>query len=166
MTAVTTRNGNWFSSLSPKFNRDRFKKLTETMSFPDYLERVRLRPQLAFSAYQRLYNMIVGVGVNTFERYRRTVTRYKFFDDEVIPICGLDDALESLVKHIKGAADWYGTERRILLLHGPVGSSKSTICRRLKRGMEDYAKTNDGAIYSYDWVNIENTISRMNLPAQ
>jgi serine protein kinase len=145
----------WFSDLSPKFNKTRFKKLTETMSFPDYLDKVRQRPQLALSAYQRLYNMIVGAGVTTSERYRRTVTRYKFFDDDQIPICGLDNTLESLVKHIKGAADWYGTERRILLLHGPVGSSKSTICRRLKRGMEDYSHTDEGAIYTYEWVDIQ-----------
>lgn len=154
MVEAVTR-GNWFNELAPKFNRGRFKRLTETMSFPDYLERVRLRPQLAFSAYQRLYNMVVSAGVSRFERYRRTVTHYKFFDDDVIPICGLDDTLEQLVKHIKGAADWYGTERRILLLHGPVGSSKSTICRRLKRGMEDYSQTEDGAIYSYDWVDVD-----------
>src|SRR5690606_23470625 len=118
--AVATRNGNWFGEIASKFDTSRFKRLTETLSFPEYLERVRQRPQLAFSAYQRLYNMIVSAGVTTFERYRRTVTHYKFFDDDSIPIYGLDETLESLVKHIKGAADWYGTERRILLLHGPV----------------------------------------------
>lgn len=147
-------NRKWFSELAPKFDQKRFKRLTETMSFADYLERVRRRPQLTYSAYQRLYNMIVGAGTETFERYRRTVTHYKFFDDANIPVCGLDHTLESLVKHIRGAAGWYGTERRILLLHGPVGSSKSTICRRLKRGMEDYSLTDDGAIYSYDWVGV------------
>lgn len=152
--ATETKTGGWFNELAPKFNKDRFKRLTETLSFPEYLERVKARPQLAFSAYQRLYNMIVSAGVSTFERYRRTVQHYKFFDDESIPICGLDETLEQLVKHVKGAADWYGTERRILLLHGPVGSSKSTICRRLKRGMEQYSQTDEGAIYSYDWVDI------------
>ena len=144
-----------FAALATKFNKTRFKRLTETMSFPDYLDRVHQRPQIAFSAHQRLFNMIMAAGIRTFERYRRTVTRYQFFDDETIPICGLDNTLESLVRHIKGAADWYGTERRILLLHGPVGSSKSTICRRIKRGMEDFAKTDEGAIYSYDWINVK-----------
>jgi serine protein kinase len=119
--AEATATRGLFSELAPKFNRGRFKKLTETLSFQDYLERVSQRPQLAFSAFQRLYNMVVSPGVTTHEKYRKTVTRYKFFDDPSIPICGLDDTLESLVKHIKGAADWYGTERRILLLHGPTG---------------------------------------------
>ncbi len=41
-----------------------------------------------------------------------------------------------LVDFFKSAAQGYGTEKRILLLHGPVGSSKSTIARLLKKGLE------------------------------
>jgi serine protein kinase len=39
----------------------------------------------------------------------------------------------------------------VLLLHGPVGSSKSTIVRLLKKGMEAYSRTEDGALYSFAW---------------
>jgi serine protein kinase len=39
------------------------------------------------------------------------------------------------------AAAGYGIERRVLLLHGPVGSSKSTIVRLLKKGLERYPPT-------------------------
>src|SRR3712207_6683551 len=56
-----------------------------------------------------------------------------------------------LVNAFKSAAKGYGTERRVLLLHGPVGSSKSTIARLLKRGLEDYSRTDDGRIYSFSW---------------
>lgn len=58
------------------------------------------------------------------------------------------------MKHIKGAAGFYGTEKRILLLHGPVGSSKSTICRLLKRGLEKYSQTPQGAWYTFKWINL------------
>ena len=44
-----------------------------------------------------------------------------------------------LVNVFKSAAQGYGTERRVILLHGPVGSSKSTIARLLKKGLEDYS---------------------------
>ena len=57
----------------------------------------------------------------------------------------------SLVNVLKSAANRYGTERRVLLLHGPVGSSKSTIARLLKKGLEHYSKTDDGALYTYGW---------------
>src|SRR6185437_8794643 len=49
------------------------------------------------------------------------------------------------------AAQGYGTERRILLLHGPVGSSKSTIARLLKKGLENYSKSDVGKCYTYSW---------------
>ena len=50
-----------------------------------------------------------------------------------------------LVNSFKSAAQGYGTERRVLLLHGPVGSSKSTIARLLKRGLEEYSRTDKGS---------------------
>src|SRR6185369_10925665 len=50
------------------------------------------------------------------------------------------------------AAEGYGTDKRILLLHGPVGSSKSTIARLLKKGIEAYSKTDAGALYSFSWM--------------
>ena len=43
------------------------------------------------------------------------------------------------------------TEKRVLLLHGPVGSSKSTIVRMLKKGIERYSQTQKGALYTFEW---------------
>ena len=59
-------------------------------------------------------------------------------------IYGLDVPLMKLVNVFKSAAQGYGTEKRVLLLHGPVGSSKSTIARLLKKGLEDYSRTRRG----------------------
>src|SRR5438876_690664 len=56
-----------------------------------------------------------------------------------------------LVDVFKPAAQGYGTEKRILLLHGPVGSSKSTIARLLKKGLEAYSKSETGRLYTYSW---------------
>ncbi len=57
----------------------------------------------------------------------------------------------SLVNVLKSAAHRYGTERRVLLLHGPVGSSKSTIVRLLKKGLEHYSRTDEGAVFTFGW---------------
>jgi serine protein kinase len=150
MTAKTRR----FEELAAKFDRAKYNKLNKTMTFTEYLDAVFAQPKLAYSAYQRLYNMVIAPGTYESVKYRKKVTKYKFFNDVEIPIHGLEDTLGSLVKHIKGAADWYGTEKRILLLHGPVGSSKSTICRLLKRGLERFSQTDEGAIYTYTWTNL------------
>ena len=45
----------------------------------------------------------------------------------------------------------------MLLLHGPVGSSKSTIARLLKRGLEDYSRTDEGMLFSFSWRTPDDT---------
>ena len=60
------------------------------------------------------------------------------------------------VNALKSAARGYGIEKRVLLLHGPVGSSKSTIARLLKKGLERYSGTNEGALYTLGWSGSEN----------
>jgi len=63
-----------------------------------------------------------------------------------------DESWLRLVSVLHSAAERYGTERRVILLHGPVGSSKSTIARLLKRGLEDYSRTPEGALYTFHWA--------------
>ena len=124
-------------------------------TFADYLDIVRTDPKVTRTAYQRLYDMILSYGTEEVIVNKEKLVRYKFFDD---PDCGGQDAifglertLMSLVNILKSAAQRYGTERRVLLLHGPVGSSKSTIARLLKKGLEHYARTDAGALYTYGW---------------
>ena len=57
----------------------------------------------------------------------------------------------NFVNILKSAANGYGTERRVLLLHGPVGSSKSTLARLLKKGLERYSRVEEGSLYSFGW---------------
>ena len=107
------------------FNRENFKVLNSEMSFSEYIELLKEKPTLIRNSWQNIYEMIMEKGSKTVEEYRKTYVHYNFFDDEEIPIIGLAPMKDSLVKFIKGAAGGYGTERRILLLHGPVGSSKN-----------------------------------------
>lgn len=145
---------NYLDLVATKFDKSKFVSLNEEISFSEYLDRCYKNPKLIRTAYQRIYDMVMSKGSNEFEKYRKTLTHYNFFDDSEIPIFGLEDTLDKLMKFIKGAAGGFGTEKRILLLHGPVGSSKSTIFRLLKRGMERYSQTDEGAWYSFKWVNL------------
>lgn len=142
------------SKYAELYDRDSFLHLNEKMGYGEYLELVQQKPKLARNAFQYVFDMIMSKGTSTFERYRKTHTRYHFFDDAETPIFGLDETIQDLVDFIHGAAGGYGTERRVLLLHGPVGSSKSTICRGLKRGLELYSRTDPGAWYTYEWYDL------------
>lgn len=124
-------------------------------SFAEYLEIVRRDPGVCRTAYQRLYDMILAHGTEEVVVNKEKLVRYTFFEDRENfgedAIFGLDRTIKSLVNILKSAAQRYGTERRVLLLHGPVGSSKSTIVRLLKKGLERYSKTDAGALYSFGW---------------
>ena len=140
--------------IAKSFNVDNFKIINEEMSFDEYLDKCYKNPRLIRTSHQRIYDMIVSKGTNQFEKYRKTLIHYNFFDDQEIPIFGLEETIDNLMKFIKGAANNLGPEKRILLLHGPVGSSKSTIFRLLKRGLEKYSRTPEGAWYSFKWTNL------------
>jgi len=124
-------------------------------SLDEYLDIVREHPVVTRSAYQRLYDMILWHGTEEVYENKEKVTRFKFFTEFAErhgdAIYGLDRPLMHLVNCFKSAAKGYGTERRVLLLHGPVGSSKSTIARLLKKGLEQYSKTDEGMLFSFTW---------------
>src|SRR5262249_54567531 len=120
--------------------------------FDEYLDIVREHPTVTRTAYQRLYDMILSHGTEEVFEHKEKITRYKFFTEFATQhgdaIYGLDRQLMHLVNTFKSAAKGYGTEKRVLLLHGPVGSSKSTIARLLKKGLEQYSKTDEGMLFS------------------
>jgi len=136
-------------------NRERYLELNWSGSFTDYLNIVIESPRVARNAFQRLYDMIVSYGTVEYRLHKEKVVHYNFFDDPIgqgeDAVYGLDRPLMRLVGHLKSAAFQYGTERRVLLLHGPVGSAKSTIARLLKKGLEKYARTPEGALFSFRW---------------
>jgi serine protein kinase len=151
---VNPTHQNNFLKLAKQYDKDLFVTLHEEMSFAEYIDAVYCYPRLIRTAYQRIYDMIMSEGVTDSKRYRKTITHYNFFDNADVPIYGLEETLECLVKFIRGAAGGYGTEKRVLLLHGPVGSAKSTICRLLKRGLESYSRKDDGRWYTFKWIDL------------
>ncbi|ADV63296.1 putative serine protein kinase, PrkA [Isosphaera pallida ATCC 43644] len=144
------------ASLAARQNLREYRKINWKGTFSEYLDVVIANPKVVRNAYQRVYDMIIEKGVEERIVNKEKQVRYLFFDDPDNngrdAIFGLDKTLANLVNIFKSAAYGYGTERRVLLLHGPVGSSKSTIARLLKRGLERYSQTDEGALYTYSWI--------------
>ncbi len=126
-------------------------------TFFEYLDLIKKYPKITRNAYQRMFDMIIEAGTEEYIDFKKQVIRYKFFDD--LPnngkdaVFGLDVQLMKLVNVLKAASLGYGTEKRVILLHGPVGSAKSTICRMLKKGLEAYSKTEQGALFTFEWID-------------
>lgn len=71
--------------------------------------------------------------------------RSKLFADELF---GVDEAIERVVDYFKAAAAGSEVGRRLLLLLGPPSGGKSSLVILLKRGLEEYSYTEEGALYA------------------
>ena len=143
------------SIIDRRLDQNRYREQHWEGTFWEYLDLAIDNPTVSRNAFQRVYDMILSYGTETASQFKQEITRYKFFGDPIEhgadAIYGLERPLMQLVDFFKSAAQGYGTERRILLLHGPVGSSKSTIARLLKKGLENYSRTDDGKCFTYMW---------------
>lgn len=113
-------------------------------TFRDYLEIVQQNPKVANLAHARVYDMIISAGVE--ELGDGQPREYKFFTSELF---GMERTLQQLVEeYFAPAAKRLDVRKRILLLVGPVGGGKSTLVTMLKRGLERYSRTEEGAVYA------------------
>jgi serine protein kinase len=120
------------------------KQIAWEGTFREYLEIVQQNPKVANLAHARVYDMIVSAGVE--ERGEGQPREYKFFTSELF---GMDRTLQQLVEeYFAPAAKRLDVRKRILLLVGPVGGGKSTLVTMLKRGLERYSRTDEGAVYA------------------
>jgi serine protein kinase len=113
-------------------------------TFEQYLEMVKLNPEIAQTAHSRIYNMIKDAGTVEMNSGKK----YKFFEEDLF---GLDEAIERLVEdYFHSSARRLDVRKRVLLLMGPVSGGKSTIVSMLKRGLENYSRSDKGAVYAID----------------
>lgn len=119
-------------------------RLSWNGTFEDYIALLREDPTPAMTAHARVYQMIESFGVEEVGGHKR----YKFFEQEIF---GLDRSIEKLVEeYFHSAARRLDVRKRILLLMGPVSGGKSTLVTLLKRGLEQFSRTEKGAIYAID----------------
>jgi serine protein kinase len=118
------------------------EKLAWEGTFADYWNLVVQDPRLAQLAHARIYNMIMSRGI---EHNQRGEKQHGFFSAEIF---GLEKTVEQLVEYFNSASRRLEVRKRILLLMGPVGGGKSTIVTLLKRGLEEYTRADDGALYA------------------
>ncbi len=143
---------------------EKFKAFHWQGSFQDYIDIVRKKPEVTRNAFQRLYDLIESFGKEEYVDFKKKIVRHHFFQDPFDngkdAIYGIDVYLMRLINVLKAAAHSYGPEKRVLLLHGPVGSAKSTLVRLFKKGIEHYSKTDEGALYTLKWIAKDENLKR------
>ncbi|AQS43284.1 serine/threonine protein kinase PrkA [Bacillus velezensis] len=122
--------------------REEEQRLKWEGTFADYLEIIKENPLVAQSAHSRVFNMIKDSGIEEGDGKKT----YSFFSRELF---GLEESLERLVEeYFHPAAKRLDVRKRILLLMGPVSGGKSTLVTMLKKGLEAYSLTDNGAVYA------------------
>lgn len=115
-------------------------------TFRDYFELVAQNPRIAQLSHARINDMVHAAGVERLnEGTQHEVLSYNFFSAELF---GIEEPIAKIVEYFKSAAQRLEVRKRILLLMGPVGGGKSTIVNMLKRGLEDWTRTEGGAVYA------------------
>lgn len=109
----------------------------------EYLDVVRQEPGLTKLAHARIYNMIKDAGIediNVEEDARlsrlfknQKLRRFNFFADEFF---GMENTLAGAVRYLHSASLRGEESRQVLYLVGPVGSGKSSLIEKFKKGLE------------------------------
>jgi serine protein kinase len=127
-------------------------------TFRDYLPMVIANPFLNELAHSRVLRMIESHGI-TYDEFdeKKEHPRYNFFSRELF---GLENSAEKFVNYLRAAATGSEVSKRILLVYGPTSSGKSQTAILIKRGLEAFSKTAEGAVYAIaDCPQHENPMS-------
>ncbi len=128
------------------------------LSFEEYLEAFLEAPRAhARSSAQYVRDMLDHYGADERETPVGKVRRWRLFDLPFEPearalrVAGQEGVQAALYRAL-GTFVRSGRVNKVVLLHGPNGSAKSSIIAALVRGMEAYSRTNEGALYRTHWV--------------
>ncbi len=124
-------------------DRETRKKSAWKGTMLEYLELVRENPGTHKLAHKRLYDMIndqgtVEVDLEQNPRLKRIfkgekLRVFNFFADEFF---GMEKTINQIVRYFHSASLKGEESRQVLYLVGPVGSGKSSLVERLKKGLE------------------------------
>jgi serine protein kinase len=136
--------------------RDDFTRNRRVMSFAEYLNLVVADPlrQLR-SSTQYIVDCFDHYGTAMVKYPWGEVRRFHLFD---APWAGGEDrlfgqeAVQNAVYRVLRSFVQDGRPNKLILLHGPNGSAKSTFIRCLGRGLEHYSTLDEGALYRFSWI--------------
>jgi len=137
-------------------NRARYEAHRTILSFAEYLDEVEAHPERHLrNAAGYLVDVVDHFGSATIDLPTGSRTRYKLFDaeehDGVGRVVGQERVQERLVRMLKNFVR-SGKIDRLLLLHGPNGSAKTSLVQALSKAAETYSETEAGALYRFNWV--------------
>jgi serine protein kinase len=132
-----------------------FVKNRTLLSFEEYLQLfVQAPQQQARNAAQYLRDAIDAFGSAPVSHPAGALRRFALFDGapgESVRVAGQEEVQNAFYR-LLGNFVRAGRINKLVLLHGPNGSAKSSFVDALKRGLEHYSRQPEGALYTFNWI--------------
>ncbi len=112
-------------------------------TFADYLHMAIENPGISRLSHRLAYDAINSEGVKELPHSGQIA--HNVFDGSIF---GLEDVLERIVQFFASSSRNLETRKRILVLIGPTASGKSSIAGLIKRALEGYTQSDEGALYA------------------
>ncbi|XXF75031.1 serine protein kinase PrkA [Myxococcaceae bacterium GXIMD 01537] len=133
-----------------------FTKNRSILSFEEYVNLFFHEPRVqARNAAQYLHDVMDHYGSELVAHPTGPIRRFKVFDvpssDRDGRVAGQEE-VQNAIYRLLGNFVRAGRINKLILLHGPNGSAKSTLVNALKVGMEAYSRLPQGALYRLGWV--------------
>jgi predicted Ser/Thr protein kinase len=142
--------------------RRQFRESRRIMSFGDYVELFCEHPERhARSAAQYIRDAFDYFGSDTVQSAVGPLRRFRLFDGlgDNAYLIGHEPAQNALYRALTAFVR-EGQINRLLVLHGPNGSAKSSLVGCIARALELYSQTEEGALYKFNWIFPTEKISR------
>jgi serine protein kinase len=144
--------------------REDFVQNRRVMSFAEYLELAAARPHMQLrSAPQYIRDCFDHYGVEMLQFPWGQIRRFKLFDCEWAGgrdrLVGQEEVQNRIYRALTNFVN-EGVSNKLVLLHGPNGSAKSTLVRCIGRALQNYSTRDDGALYRINWIFPGQKISR------
>ena len=110
--------------------------------FSDYLRLVVEDPSVSRLSHALIYEAIKAAGMETSTDGTPV---YGLFEGEIF---GLEKHMDRVVQYFAASAQRMEVRKRILLLLGPPASGKSSVVGLIKRALEEYTRSDAGAVYA------------------
>ncbi len=137
-------------------SKERFEARQRIRSYGQFLEHFREQPYLYLrNSPQYLVDMLDSFGRTEVDCIGRSEARFSVFDLEFDrPFDGLvgQEGVQNAIYRQLSQFAQRGRADKLILLHGPSGSSKSTTVEAIMRGCEFYSIKPEGALYRFNWM--------------
>lgn len=126
-----------------------------TLTFSEFMDLFQAAPERFIrdsSTYLR--DLFDSFGTRNASETSLSKVRYKLFDlgtERGDPIIGGEDVQKDIYNNLTSFTR-IGASSKLLVLHGPNGSSKSSTVDAISHAMQKYSRTPEGAVYKFNWI--------------